>query len=375
MAKFLKQAPVKKQKTGNLGFAIGLVVYAIVFIAAAAIFLNWFWGFIEGYELSRPKVTIQNYMDSLTDEHILSYADDLIAQIDHNIQSEEACKEVILDVLSDDITYARKSSECTDTKQLFMLRCGTQVIGSFTIEAGEADEYGFAPWNVTGEEFDFSFLLGTSVSVTAPENYPVYVNGVALDSSYITVEETVPYGVFEEFYDDFDLPKFKKVTYEAGPFLGQFEMSVTDPDGLPYTLDENTDLDAFVDNCTEAEIKELREFTEEFIRRYVIFTGCANDARFDNYANLVKLIVVGSDLDDRLKNALDGLQFAQSRGDKIAAITIHHFVNIGNGKYLVDLNYLVDTTGLAGVVQTSNNLKLIITETENGLKTESLVSY
>lgn len=375
MAKFLKQTPVKKEKSGNLGFAIGVVVYAIVFIAAAFIFLNWFWGFIEGYELSRPKVTIQNYMDSLTDEHILEYSTDLIAQIDHNIQSEEACKAVVMDVLSTDVTYARKSSECTDTKQVFVLRCGTQIIGSFTIEAGVADEYGFAPWTVTGEEFDFSFLLGTSVSVTAPENYPVYLNGVQLDNSYITKEETVPYGVFKEFYDDFDLPEFKKVTYEAGPFLGQFEMSVTDPQGAPFTLDENTDLDAFVDNCTDVEVAELKEFTEEFIRRYVIFTGCANDARFDNYANLVKLIVIDSDLDSRLKNALDGLQFAQSRGDKIAGITINHFVNIGNGKYLVDLNYLVDTTGLAGVVQTSNNLKLIITTTENGLKTESLVSY
>ena len=375
MAKFLKQTPVKKEKSGNLGFAIGVVVYAIVFIAAAFIFLNWFWGFIEGYELSRPKVTIQNYMDSLTDEHILEYSTDLIAQIDHNIQSEEACKAVVMDVLSTDVTYARKSSECTDTKQVFVLRCGTQIIGSFTIEAGVADEYGFAPWTVTGEEFDFSFLLGTSVSVTAPENYPVYLNGVQLDNSYITKEETVPYGVFKEFYDDFDLPEFKKVTYEAGPFLGQFEMSVTDPHGVPFTLDENTDLDAFVDNCTDVEVAELKEFTEEFIRRYVIFTGCANDARFKNYSELVQLIVVGSDLDDRLKNALDGLQFAQSRGDKIAGITIHHFVNMGDGKYLVDVNYLVDTTGLAGVVQTSNNLKLIITTTKNGLKTESLVSY
>ena len=107
----------------------------------------------------------------------------------------------------------------------------------------------------------------------------------------------------------------------------------------------------------------------------MVFTGCANDDRYDNYYDLAKLIVLGSDLDKRLKDALDGLQYAQSKGDQIDTITIHHFIDLGDGKYLVDLNYLVNTTGLAGVVQTSNNLKLVITKTATGLKTEALYSY
>lgn len=375
MAKFLNNPAPKKEKNGNLVFSISMVVYAIVFIAAAAIFLNWFWGFIESYEHSQSKVTVRQYMGQLTDEHILSSASDLIDQIDHSIQSEQDCENAILDVLTTDVSYARKSSECTDTKQVYILRCGTQVIGSFTITAGEPDEYGFTKWSVTEETFDFSFLLGTPVSVTAPEGYRVCLNGVELDERYITKEETLPFPVLKELYGDYQLPEFTKLTYEAGPFLGQFEMSVTDPNGEPFVLDENTDLDAFVDNCSQEEINDLSAFTKDFIRRYVVFTGCANDDRFDNYYDLAELIVLGSDLDSRLKNALDGLQYAQSKGDKIDTITVHHYVNLGNGKYLVDLNYLVNTTGLAGVVQTSNNLKLVITETTHGLKTEALFSY
>ncbi len=369
-----KQFP-EKERVGGLVFAIFMVLYAIVFIAAASLILNWFWGCMEGYELSRPKVTIRNYMDQLTDEHILQCAAPLIDQIDHNIQSEEECRATVLAVLEKDLSYAKKTSECTDTRQVYVLRCGSQVIGSFTIVAGAADEYGFSPWTVAEESFDFSFLLGTPVNVTAPENYPVYVNGVRLSSAYITDEESIPYDVFEEFYDDYTLPSFKKVTYEAGPFLGQFEMTVTDPEGNPFTLDENTDLNAFVDNCTETEQKNLTAFVEKFIHRYVVFTGCANDARFTNYYSLCELIVLGSDFDSRLKNALDGLQFAQSRGDRVDSITIHHMVNIGNGQYLVDLTYLVSTTGLEGVVQTTNNVKLIITQTATGPKTEVLISY
>ncbi len=375
MAKHDRSTAVPKQKNGGLVFAICMVVYAIVFIAAAAIFLNWFWGFIEGYEFSRPKNTVRDYMAQLTDEHICASADELIAGIDHNIQSEEQCRAAVMKVLEQDVTYARKSSECTDTKQVYMLRCGAQVIGSFTITAGEADEYGFTPWTVTQESFDFSFLLGTSVSVTAPENYPVYINGVKLDSSYVTGEETIPYPVFKEFYKDYELPKFKKLTYEAGPFLGQFEFSVTDTGGQPFTLDENTNLDLFVNNCTTEEIQALDGFLDDFLYYYVQFTGCANDAAYSNYLNLANYIVLGSDFDSRLKSAMDGLQFAQSRGDKIAEVTKHNYIRITEDKYLVDLTYLVDTTGFAGVVQTSNNVKLVIVKTNFGLKTEAVITY
>ena len=375
MAKFLQETP-KKEKHGNLTFAIVMVVYAIVFVAAAALFLNWFWGFIDGYERSQTKVTIRSYMDQLTTDHILDTTTDLIAQVDHNLQSEEECRQLILDILSSEITYARKSSECTETKQVYILRCGTQVIGSFTISAGEPDEFGFAPWQVTNESFDFSFLLGQPMSITVPEGYRVHLNGNLLDDAYITGRENLPFPVLDELRRDYDaLPEFTWLTYGVGPLLGEYELTATDPEGTPFVNDGTLDLDTFADNCTDQEVAELRKFSEEFIRRYVVFTGCANDDRYDNYYDLAKLIVLGSDLDKRLKDALDGLQYAQSKGDQIDTITIHHFIDLGDGKYLVDLNYLVNTTGLAGVVQTSNNLKLVITKTATGLKTEALYSY
>ncbi len=374
MAKFLKQTANKAPRKKHI-FLWSLLIYTVVFVAAAAIFLNWFWGFIEGYELSRPQIAIDRYMEQLTPEQIADSSGELIAQIDHNIQSEEACKAAILDAMSGGITYARKSSECTDNKQVYVLRCGTQVIGSFTMVTGEADSYGFTPWDVTSQTFDFSFLLGDSVSVEAPEGYPVVINGVTLDSSYVTKTESVPYELFEEFYKKYELPEFKKLTYEAGPFLGQFEMQVTDPEGNPFVLDENTDINSFADNCTGEEVNELTEFANTFIEWYVIFTGCANDTAYANYLNLSRYIVPGSDLDERLKGALDGLQYAQSRGDTVAGITVHHFVNMGNDQYLVDLTYLVDTTGLAGVVQTTTNAKLVINRTKHGLKVESILTY
>jgi hypothetical protein len=379
MAKYLQNKPARvqkqKRKKSGWGFVIGMLIYAVVFLGLVAFGLTKFWAYMEAYEASRPYIAIDAYMEQLTEDHICDSSAELIAQIDHNIQSEEACRQVIKDALSEGITYARKAAECTENRQVFALRSGKQVIGSFTITASQPDEYGFTPWQFAEDSFDMSFLLGQSVSATAPEGYPVYVNGVQLGSSYVTDQQTIPYAVFEEYYDDFDLPSFTKVTYKAGPFLGDFPMEVKDLQGNPYVFDENVDINSFVDNCNEAEIQKLDTFINAFIDRYVVFTGSANKTRFDNYDRLVVYMVPDSMLATRMRDAIEGLHFAQSQGDKIVSITANHLVNIGDGRYLCDVTYLVDTTGREGVVQTTNNVKIIVVETTDGLKAESMTSY
>lgn len=374
MAKKKKKQQRKKRSLG--WFIFGMVLYAAVFLGAVGYGLKYLWIYLEAYENSRPYHAIDAYMEQLTKEYISQCAEDMIAQVDHNLQSEEECMQVVMDAIEGEITYARKASECTDTKQVYVVRCGELVVGSFAIEAGEADQYGFTPWSPTEDRYDLSHLLNeTIITATAPAGYPVYVNGVQLDESYIVREETTPYDVFEEFYDDYDLPSFTVVTYEAGPFMSEFQMEVTDPDGNPYVYDENLDINSLVDNCTEDEIDALDEFINEYIKRYVVFTGSANRSENSNYANLVELMVPTSTLSQRMKDAIDGLHWAQSKGDQIESITVNHYVNIGDNRYLCDVTYIVDTTGLEGVVQTTNNVKIIIVENDGTFLAEAMTSY
>lgn len=379
MAKYLRQSPKAAAKKGNKKggkkLALAMGIYAVLFLILAAIGLSWFWGFIEAYEASRPKVAIDSYMNQVTKAYICDKSGDLIAQVDHNLQSEEDCRAYILDFLSGEITYAKKSSECTDTKQVYVLRTAGKVIGSFTMTTTGADEYGFTPWTVTEDSFDLSFLLGTSASIVAPKDYPVYANGVLLSGDYVTESEEIPFDVFEEFYGNYDLPVFTKLTYEAGPILGEVHLSVTDPDGASFTLDDNTDLNAFVDNCTQQEIDDIDGFTTEFIKRYVIFSGSVNDSRYANYDSLSQMMVKDSSFARRMWEAIEGLHYAQSQGDTITDIQIHHYVNMGDNRYLCDVTYLVDTKGWEGVVTTTNNAKIIILVTESGMKAETMISY
>lgn len=364
-----------KKKHSGVWFFVGMLVYALVFLGAAGMGLNWFWGLMEDYEASRPYIAVNAYMDSLTKEHIVDSCDELLQQADPNLQSEEECRQILMDALEGEITYARKAAECTDERLVYVLRCGKQVIGSFAIRTDSGEE--MTPWEFDSESFDLSYMMGTeTVSITVPEGYPVLVNGTVLDESYIISTETEEFEILEDYYAKYDLPVFTLHTYQAGPFLGQtLEISATDAEGEPFVYDDTFDKFALIHNCSESTVEELDDFMAEFLRRYVIFAGCANDDRFNNYDYVIQLVVKDSALAKRMYDAIEGMEFAQSQGDELADIIVNHYVQLEEGRYLCDVTYKVNTTGREGVVQTTSNARIVVIRSGNKLLVESMIGY
>ena len=161
------------KKTRKWIFPLSLLAYALVFLCATAIGLSWFWEFIDAYEMSRPKNTLDAYMQTLTAEYVADRCDDLIATIDHNVQSEEECREVILNSLNGKFSCAKKNKESTEDHYVYALRCGAKVIGTVEMEARGEEVHGFTPWTITAESFDLSYLLTQGTSITVPKEFPV----------------------------------------------------------------------------------------------------------------------------------------------------------------------------------------------------------
>ena len=213
----------------------------------------------------------------------------------------------------------------------------------------------------------------TTADKTNVVHFVVSVNGAVLDESYL-VATGIEFDVMEEFYGSYDLPTM--VTYQAGPFLGDQEFTVMDPQGNAVVIDENTDYNSFVvNNCGEEKIAELSDFVDVYIEHLVAFPGSSRTNGNQNYHNLREYLVKGGELDQRMQSALATLLYSHNQSDILKEVTLHHCIDIGNGRYLCDVTYLVDTTGLEGVVQTTNNVKIIVVETDDGLKVEAMTSY
>lgn len=354
-------------------FALGMIIYAAVFLLVLSFGLKKFWDYMEAYEYSRSKHAVQAYMDELTPDRVADLSSDLIDRVDHNIQSVEQCRAYIKEAVGE-ITYAKKSKECTDTHQVFVLRSGNTVIGQFSIKALESDKYGFTRWEFDKESVDVGALglFGAEYRTIVPHDHTVTVNGYTLDSSYIT-DDKIPYEPLTELYDDYDLPY--KVSYAVTPIMGQMNVEIADSEGNIVTFDETTDWTRYFHNCTEDEIKALDEFSKVFVERYVAFTGSRRSNRYTNFNKLKDHIVEDSVLITRLRNAVEGLEFGQSLGDKVVSLVANHQVRLAEGHYLCDITYEVDTTGRKGVVRTTTNIKLVVVQTDKGLKAKSMNIY
>lgn len=365
MAKHMKKKGFKR-------FFLGLLIYSVVFLGLAYLGLHVFWDFIEAYELSRPKNTVAPYVQQLTPEQMAAADTELIGQIDHYIQSEEACKQFIASTLTEEISYAQNVAESSDTKMVYMVLHGGKAIGKVTLVAEVADEYGFTPWKVVSASFDFAYLKGSSASITVPHDFTVYAGGVALDSSYIT-QDNIPYADLKSYYKNYQPPYM--VTYTVDPILGDITLTTKDRNGNDVTVDENTDLNVYMDNCTDAEQKAVTDLMAPFLRSYVAFTSNAggNTNSKNNYYNLLNYLVSGGDMAGRMYNALDGLYWARDTVSTITDTQFNHIVNLGDGHYLCDVTYTVHAEVYRDDPITVNNAIVMLVKTSNGLRVESLI--
>lgn len=353
-------------------FILGMVIYALVFLLAVGTGLYFFWDFIEAYELSRPKNTISAYVDQLTPEQMCASSDALYATVDSKLQSRAQFDQVIQDTLGAELTYAKKSSESTEDRQVYVLRSGKTVVGNFTIEAGAEDRYGFRRWQVTDSEFDFSFLMGEGMTVTVPSEYQVTVNGVILDETY-QVETGIQYSALEEFYGDYTLPTM--VTYAVQNYLGEVEMQVLDASGSPVVITQDMDMNSLLPQCSDSQRSSVQQFAEQFVDLWVKFSGSTNDTKGGNYHRLKAILSSDGVLAERLYSALDGLTFGQSNGAAIKVITINRVVPVAEGMYMCDLTYVVSTAGRQGSVDTTSNMKLILVTESGNLRLKAMERY
>ena len=361
--------PVTQKKSR---FWLGLGIFSLVFLLLVAVGLMFFWDFIASYENSRPQNAVEGYMLGVTAQSISQLPNVLPEGYDSALQSEEAARQAIAQSIGT-ISYVRNTKLSTDSKMVYMVLSGGKAVGSVSMTVGRTDRYGFEYWSVTEENYDFSHLIGESVSITVPEEYPVYANGQRLDESYIT-ESGIPYASVEAYYADYQLPAM--CTYTAGPILGDITLTVTDPDGNPVEITADTDMEQFLKNCPQEEIDAVDAFLQDYVQRYIDFTAATGgkEAMYHNYNELVKLIVPDSMLAIRMKEAMIGLIWITDRSASVTDVSIHRCLSLEEGRWLCDFSYTVDSRDYNGRVQSVTNVQMVLVDVDGQMMAETMIT-
>ena len=358
----------RKQRKYPL-FPLLLVLYTCIVLVLLAFGIRAFSGYLRSYERSLPYNTTDAYMQMLTPEYICQKDPATLYQIDTTVQTPEEAAELIRQALSEPVTFFKRVKECTDTKLVYTLRVGAQNIGSFEMEPGAENDMGFAPWVITKETFDLSFLLQDGFTVTVAHDATVTVNGKVLSEQNIT-EAEIPYAFLSDFYGDYALPT--KTTYQIGKHIGDLTAVVTDANGDP--IDPNAEDAVVLDNCSADEKAALDASANAFITDYIHFTSQTNKDTSGNLARLRQHIVSGTKLDKRMRDAVTGLKWVTDRNVSIRSIAVNQYVSIGNGRYVCDITYLVDTRDITGKIESESNLSVVLVQTDAGLKAEAMIS-
>lgn len=369
----------KKKNSGRKTYFICLSIYIILLIVASGFGLNLVWQYAEEYENSRVQNVVEEYVANLSENLWDDSIAETIANMPHEVQTDEECAEYVKEMLSSGITFNRSTSSEGGKVVNYELRCNGNVFGKLGLIEDEsyADKvrFGMLPWKVFSEEFDFNALY-TSVTVTVPESYEVYLNNVKLGPEYI-VEEGIKYDVLEDYYDEFEgLPT--KVKYEFDNVIGTVDTKILDDNGDVFVIDETKDDSQFIKDCSQEELNKLSDFMARFLDRYFRFITGVGDPMY-SYEQLAQYLELGSELDERCKVNMDGLSWSHTTSVRVDSTTLNGAVQLGDGFYLVDVSATTTVTypgkSDTGEVSNDQSMKIIVKETADEIRAISLDKY
>lgn len=374
----------KKNNHGKVIYWALLLIYAGVLSVLSVLALKAVWSFAEQYQASMPEPVVEKYISGLNQNLFDEGVASTISSMPHEVQTDEEVQAAVQEILSGEITYARTTSDEPDMNAYAIL-CGDNSFGKVYLKRDETKDanfkvygkeltlpYDLRPWVVAKEEFDFTGLY-TSVQVTIPEKYSVSLNGHTLGSEYI-IEDGIEYDCLKDYYSiNPNLPK--KVTYRFDDIIGHIDPVIYDESGAEYTVDPDKDDSQYIKSCDEATLSRLDAFCNKFVEAYSKYTsGILGQYSSGGYAALQEYVQSGSDLDKRLYEALDGLNWAHTNSYSLDSYVLNGAIDLGEGYYVCDVT--TETTSVTsgnGEQHDENNLKILVLDSGTELRAISLI--
>lgn len=360
----------KQTRTGR--FALGMLIYALIVVVLLLAGLRPLWSYLVAYEDSGPEKAMDRYLESLDEAKLRELAEPFLAGLDLRWQTPEEAFAALNKQLGGDLRYALKSAGTDLRSNTYNIRSGRWLIGTVSIAKGEDPRFGFAPWELTEESYDFSALLHDE-EITVPDTWTVRCAGTALGESE-RVGEPEEFALLRELYGDgrFTLPHL--VTYRVSGVVGEAPLSLTDAQGQARTYDAERSEEELLANCGADAQAEIQTLLDGFLQRYIDCLSNASRNVQGNYNALKPYIVADSAIDKIIRDNMAGQQWAHSHGDTVTARDDLLLMELGGGYYLAELDYTLDTVGNKGHVESVNRVLVIMQRTDAGLRVIELYS-
>ena len=343
------------------GFLLYLLILSLLLGAALFVLRD----FLRVYEATRPERALEQVRSDFAEHRFGESCREAVSALGLTLQSEEEVMPFVSALLEDARLVEDVTHNSEDRRVCRIVADGVEC-GRLTLRQQEPLAYGFAPWAVSEEQFDFSPWL-YSLSVTVPGDYSVYCGDTALDRSFVT-ETGVRYAALGECYDVLEgLPTMLR--YESGPLLSEASLRVFDASGRELSPEEQNE-DYYLDTCTPERKEQMRAYADLFVRHYVNFTAYRAD-----YHQLKAMLAPGSAAATRLEQAVGEQWWSGSSRCELLSARVKHCVDLGDGRLLLDLSYETETTINGDPVTATYSMRLVLIELNGALQAVHIFNY
>lgn len=244
---------------------LGVLLAVLILLCCLMLPLNTL---LEQYETSRPKYLAAEVYDMLfaNPDWAVLYNLAEVEGTEFEGRSEYVAY-MTEKVGSRTLTYSEVSAGLSGNKR-YSVRLGSEEIAAFTLSSYDDGISTFPCWTL--DSVEVFFAREQTVTVTVLPGYTVYVNGVALDESYITVSVST---AAEDYLPD-GLHGYRYIQLQLDGLLVQPEVVVLDTNGESVALSRGITAGTYTVAlpCTEAITDSELILAQKAIRAEALFS-------------------------------------------------------------------------------------------------------
>ena len=182
-----------EDRRGLSGFGKAMLVYCILLILAVAAALAVFWKYLEAYEFTRPERVMAQFEQMADEKYWQTAIDGAFAVTPTEFETKSSLvDELCLDLIkTGKMTYVQDEAY-TDEEPVYLVSVGgTQLCRVYlSPQLGGDAGFGLKYMSINKVELlaDFINPQPRTLSITAPADATVTVNGIAVSESYLSSE-------------------------------------------------------------------------------------------------------------------------------------------------------------------------------------------
>ena len=193
--KVVRPEEEQQERRGRFGLAFGIYTAVLFLLLAAACAVLWF--YLDAYEATRPEGVMDEFTELAGEDYWASALEDSFTVGETPFEDrDELMEELCLGVLRDNPLEYREDADYSESNMVYLVSAGGRDVCRVTLEPvseGGNAGFGFTYLAVTRVELLAGFTAPESheISITAPADAEVFVNGVAVTDEYIDAEAEV----------------------------------------------------------------------------------------------------------------------------------------------------------------------------------------